>query len=474
MTKKDKVIDIDLSNDYKEVERTITEFLNKEYKEYTFYVLANRALPSLIDGLKTGARKIMHAAFNGGLKNGENKKLLNLSGDTLNLSLYPHGDSSLNGTIITLSQPFKFNCNPLECDGQVGSLRSPKSVSAPRYLYVKLSKFSDLWETDIELTNQIFDEGQYVEPENYLPIIPTVILNRQEGMAPGYKFSTMSYNPNDVINCCIDFIKNKCKDESTNGFVLHPYIREYDNKLWKVNDDGRWVSDGKFSLDLKKDRVEITMFPYDTDFEGFEKHLNKLIEKNRIKDWKNFSEDSNIKYVVQFNKGELSKLGKRKTVNSHICNLFKLTKVVPDDLLWVLDENNKIRHFQTPQQLIEYFVKYRLNIYNDRKSRLVKILDDKYEKNSLLVKFIELVCKGKLKIRNRSKVDIKVDMDMHKLPMYLIGTPMSKVTIEERDELLKENEAIKKELEYIKKTTIQQMYLNDLNELKNKFEKEFK
>lgn len=472
--KKDKVIDIDLSNDYKEVERTISEFLNKEYKEYTFYVLANRALPSLIDGLKTGARKIMHAAFNGGLKNGENKKLLNLSGDTMNLSLYPHGDSSLNGTIITLSQPFKFNCNPLECDGQVGSLRSPKSVSAPRYLYVKLSKFSDLWKTDIELTNQIFDEGQYVEPENYLPIIPTVILNRQEGMAPGYKFSTMSYNPNDVINCCIDFIKNKCKDESTNGFVLHPYIREYDNKLWKVNDDGKWVSDGKFSLDLKKDRVEITMFPYDTDFEGFEKHLNKLIEKNRIKDWKNFSEDSNIKYVVQFNKGELSKLGKRKTVNSHICNLFKLTKVVPDDLLWVLDENNKIRHFQTPQQLIEYFVKYRLNIYNDRKSRLVKILDDKYEKNSLLVKFIELVCKGKLKIRNRSKVDIKVDMDMHKLPMYLIGTPMSKVTIEERDELLKENEAIKKELEYIKKTTIQQMYLNDLNELKNKFEKEFK
>ena len=474
MTKKDKIIDIDLSNNYAEVERTITEFLNKEYKEYTFYVLANRALPSLIDGLKTGARKIMHAAFNGGLKNGENKKLLNLSGDTMNLSLYPHGDSSLNGTIITLSQPFKFNCNPLECDGQVGSLRSPKSVSAPRYLYVKLSKFSDLWKTDIELTNQIFDEGQYVEPENYLPIIPTVILNRQEGMAPGYKFSTMSYNPNDVINCCIDFIKNKCKDESTNGFVLHPYIREYDNKLWKVNDDGKWVSDGKFSLDLKKDRVEITMFPYDTDFEGFEKHLNKLIEKNRIKDWKNFSEDSNIKYVVQFNKGELSKLGKRKTVNSHICNLFKLTKVVPDDLLWVLDENNKIHHFQTPQQLIEYFVKYRLNIYNDRKSRLVKILDDKYEKNSLLVKFIELVCKGKLKIRNRSKVDIKVDMDMHKLPMYLIGTPMSKVTIEERDELLKENEAIKKELEYIKKTTIQQMYLNDLNELKNKFEKEFK
>lgn len=474
MVKKDKIIDVDLSNDYAEVERTITEFLNKEYKEYTFYVLANRALPSLIDGFKTGARKIMHAALNGGLKGGGNKKLLNLSGDTLNLSLYPHGDSSLNGTIITLSQPFKFNCNPLECDGQVGSLRSPKSVSAPRYLYVKLSEFSDLWKTDIELTQQIFDEGQYVEPENYLPIIPTVILNRQEGMAPGYKFSTMSYNPKDVIDACIEFIKKKCKDDTLTDFVLHPYIREYDNKLWKINSEGKWVSDGKFTKDLKRDRVEITMFPYDMDFESFEKYLNKLIEKGKIKDWKNYSEGSDIKYLIQFNKGTLAKLGRKSLIDQHITNMFKLTKVVPDDLLWVLDENSKIRHFQTPHQLIEYFVKFRLNIYNDRKSRLVKILEDKYDKNSLLVKFIELVCKGKLKIRNRSKADIKVDMDGYKLPMYLLSTPMSKVTIEERDELLKENEAIKKELEYIKKTTIQKMYLNDLEELKKKFEKEFK
>lgn len=473
MAKKDKIIDVDLSNNYAEVERTITEFLNKEYKEYTFYVLANRALPSLIDGFKTGARKIMHAAFNGGLKGGGNKKLLNLSGDTLNLSLYPHGDVSLNGTIITLSQPFKFNCNPLECDGQVGSLRSPKSVSAPRYLYVKLSEFSDLWKTDIELTQQIFDEGQYVEPENYLPIIPTVILNRQEGMAPGYKFSTMSYNPNDVIDACIEFINKKCKDDTLNDFVLHPYIREYDNKLWKFEDE-HWVSPGKFTKDLKRDRVEITMFPYDMDFEGFEKYLNKLIEKGKIKDWKNYSEGSDIKYLIQFPKGALAKLGRKSLIDQHICNLFKLRKVVPDDLLWVLDENSKIRHFQTPQQLIEYFVKFRLNIYNDRKSRLVKILEDRYDKNSLLVKFIELVCKGKLKIRNRSKADIKIDMDGYKLPMYLLSTPMSKVTIEERDELLKENEAIKKELEYIRKTTIQKMYLNDLTELRKKYDKIFK
>ena len=124
--------------------------------------------------------------------------------------------------------------------------------------------------------------------------------------------------------------------------------------------------------------------------------------------------------------------------------------------------------------MIDYFVNFRLQKYTDRKKRLVKILEERYKKNSELVRFIELVCKGKLKIRNRSKKDIKVDMTEYKLPMELISTPMSRCTIEERDELLKQNEEIRKELEYIKKTSEKQMYINDLNKLRKELEKDFK
>jgi hypothetical protein len=151
-----------------------------------------------------------------------------------------------------------------------------------------------------------------------------------------------------------------------------------------------------------------------------------------------------------------------------------LIKQLPDDLLWLLDENHKMKNFQNKNEVIEYFTLYRLGIYSERKKKLVKILEERIKKNDELVKFIELVCKGKLKIRNRAKADIKVDMDGYKLPMELISTPMSKVTIEERDELLKQNEAMKKELEYIKNTTEKQMYLNDLNNLKKEIEKDFK
>ena len=452
--------------------RTITSFLDNEYKNYSFYVIANRACPSLIDGFKTGARKIMHASFKGSLKHGDTKKVTNLAGETMNFSLYQHGDSSLNGTIITLSQEFNFNLNPLFVDGQNGSLRSQDAAS-PRYLYVRHSKYTDLWKTDYDLLEYEEEEGQQVEPKYYLPIIPVILAQRQEGMAPGYRFSNMSYNPIDIIDACKECLNSNKKEGKLESFVLHPYIREIKKKNWKM-EEGKWVNYGEFKYDDKKKEISITDLPYDMDFDSFEKLLNKYVEKEEIKDWKNLSSGNDIMYKIDCKRGKLGSSLKGKNLNEHIINKFKLRKVVPDDLLWVIDENKKVRHFLTPNDLIEYFVDFRLKKYSDRKTRLVKILNEKFDKNSELVKFIELVCNGKLKIRNRSKVDIKSDMNSYKLPMDLISTPMSRCTIEERDELLKENESIKKELEYIKKTTEKQMYINDLDTLRKELEKDFK
>ncbi len=458
------------------IDRTISDFLDKEYRGYSNYVVANRACPSLVDGLKTGARKIMHAAMKGSLKNGETKKVTNLAGETMNYSLYQHGDSSLNGTIITLSQEFDFNLNPLFVDGQNGSLRSPEAAS-PRYLYVRHSKYTPIWKMDYDLLEFEEEEGQSVEPKYYLPIIPVILAQRQDGLAPGYRFSNMSYDPIDIIDACKECLTSR-KKEPLADFILHPYIRDIKKKNWKYetdeNNNGHWVNYGEFKWDDKKKEIIIKDLPYDMDFDSFEKLLNKLVEKEEFKDWKNLSSGNSIEYHIDCKKGKWAKTLKGKLINQKIENRFKLRKVVPDDLLWVIDENKKVKHFDSAQDLIEYFVEFRLNKYTDRKKRLVKILSERIKKNDELVLFIELVCKGKLKLRNRSKKDIKVDMDSYKLPMELISTPMSKVTIEERDELLKQNEVMKKELEYIKKTTEKQMYINDLNNLRKEIEKDFK
>ena len=454
--------------------RTITNFLNTEYLNYAFSVLEERAIPSVIDGFKPGARKIMHASLAGTTKDGKLYKLLALSGDAMRVSLYAHGDQSLNGTIVNMCKYFNDNLNPLESDSQVGSLRDPDSAGAPRYLYVKHSKYMDLiYKTDYDLLDFLFEEGQFVEPMAYLPIIPTVLCKNNIGVAVGYSMHNQAYSPIDIIDACKEVISARADKKDKISIQIRPYLRGIKKDNWKY-EDGHWLNYGEWKLNQSKDLMIVTDLPADMSYEDFEKLLIKFKDEDYIKGWKNRSIDGGVNYEITFPKKQLAIEMKRDRSGKRIANKFKLIKQVPDDLLWLLDENHKLKYFQNKNEVVEYFVNYRLGIYTSRKKKLVKILEERIKKNDELVKFIELVCKGKLKIRNRSKKDIKVDMNNYKLPMELISTPMSKVTIEERDELLKQNESMKKELEYIKNTTEKQMYLNDLDNLRKELEKDFK
>ena len=453
----------------KTIHRTITSFLDNEYTEYTKYVLATRALPSVVDGFKTGARKVMHAAFTGSLKDKSEHKLLNLTGDTFNKTYYAHGDMSLNGNIIGLGQHFHDNLNPLHINGQSGSLRDPNAVSAPRYLYVKLNKYADLYKVDYDLLDFVFDEGEYLEPIHYLPIIPVVLTNRAEGMAPGYKFSTMSYNPIDIIKACKEYLSTgKIKTQ------IRPYIPTVKSTNWSWDKTNKcWINVGEWKYMKTKDIMSITDLPYDIDFDTFEKMLNKYAESGYIKDWKNFSQGTSIHYDIHFAKGALTKEIGRASVDTKLPNKFKLIKKMPDDLLWVLDENGKVKHFDTVNDLIIYFVDYRLKKYDNRKDRLVKVLNERLKQNSDMCKFIELVITGKVEIRNKKRADIKDALKPYNLPDTLLITPMSKLTKEEYDELLKQNEDIKKELQYVIDTTTRDMYLNDLASLNKTLKDDF-
>lgn len=454
--------------------RTITNFLNTEYLNYAFSVLEERAIPSVIDGFKPGARKIMHASLAGTTKDGKLYKLLALSGDAMRVSLYAHGDASLNDTIVRMCRTFTDNLNPLESDSQVGSLRDPDSAGAPRYLYVKHSKYMDLiYKTDYDLLDFVFEEGQYVEPMTYLPIIPTVLCKNNIGVAVGYSMHNQAYDPIDIIEACKEVLNARIDKKDKIKTVVRPYLKGIKKENWRF-EEGIWFNYGEWKLNQSKDLMIVTDLPADVSYEDFEKLLYKYKDEDYIKDWKNKSTDGGVNYEIFFPKKQLAIEMKKDRSGKRIANKFKLIKQLPDDLLWLLDENHKLKNFQNKNEVIEYFTLYRLSIYTERKKKLVKILEERIKKNDELVKFIELVCKGKLKIRNRAKADIKVDMDGYKLPIELISTPMSKVTIEERDELLKQNEAMKKELEYIKNTTEKQMYLNDLNNLRKEIEKDFK
>lgn len=450
--------------------KTITEYVNNDYRAYTHYVLETRALPSIWDGFKTGARKILHSAFKGNMKNGGEIKMLNLVGDVYNYTLYMHGDASLNGTIFTESAEFADNLHPLIITGQHGSLRDPKAVSAPRYLYVKLSKYSKLYKVDEDLLEYVFDEGQVLEPTHYLPIIPLCLTSRAEGMAPGYKFTSFSYHPIDLIDACKEVL-NEGKITKTN---IRPYVRGISQDKFKYDTEAkRWVNVGEWYADYKNDIFQIKDLPFNMGYNDIEKKLNAMVEKGTIRDWKTYSHDDIIDYRLIFPKNMLSKefaVGKQdKLIKS-----LGLQSYTTKDILTVLDENKKIKLFDTKEDLIEYFVKLRLSKYTDRKTKMVSVLEDKLASNEELCKFIELVNNGTIVVSNRKTKDVKEDLKKHNISDRVLQIAISKLTDEEKNELLAKNAEMKKEIEYIKATSEKDMYINDLNTLRKELLNDFK
>ena len=457
-----------LANTTRYKKRDITDFLSNEYKEYAKYVIATRCCPGM-DGLKVGARKVMHAAFSGAMKNGQKVKMLNLIGDVYSYTKFMHGDSGLTSSIFTKSAEFSDNLNPLEIDGQHGHLRSPKAQSAPRYLSIKLSKYAKILKEDYNLLEYVFDEGEYLEPTVYLPIIPLVLTSAQIGLAPGYKFqTTVGYNPLNVIDACIEQLKiGKIKTK------LKPYVRGCRTDSFSYNEKTkRWISRGLYTTDLRNDIVKITDLPFNVTFKDFEENLNNLLDAGTIREWKNFTQGDALDYRVAFPKTKLTQLTKESNIDS-LEKMLLIYTVLELNILNILDESGKLVHYNDEYELIVHFVTWRLSKYAQRKDRLVDVLNKKFKENDEICQFIDLVNSGKIKIQNRKKSDIKKDLDVYKLPDSVLNVEISKLTDEDKAELRKKNEEIHKELEYIKATDIRDMYLDDLKKLRKDLSGDF-
>ncbi len=224
-------------------QKTITDFLSNEYKEFSLYVIENRAIPSVIDGFKPSHRKIIHVS-NQIWKTGSEKtlKVFQLAGKVASDCFYHHGNQSLEAAIITMAQKFKNNMPLLEEDGQFGSLRSPEP-GAPRYIGTKLNKNFRLLYKDFELLNYKEEEGEEIEPRFFLPIIPTILLNGSSGIAVGFSSNILNRNPIDIITSCENLIKNKkiSKVDPYNPYFHGTYTQDPENQK-------RWIIRGKFSI----------------------------------------------------------------------------------------------------------------------------------------------------------------------------------------------------------------------------------
>ena len=443
---------------------TISNFLSKEYKEYSYYTIENRAIPSVIDGLKPVHRKIVYVC-NDIWKTGNEKdlKVFQLSGAVANKAYYHHGDASLSSAIINMAQSFKNSLPLLEEHGQFGSLRSPES-GAPRYIGTKLSKNFRLIYKDFDLLTSKEEEGEIIEPNYFLPIIPTVLLNGSSGIAVGFKTNILNRDPNDLIDTCTHLLKGKEIN------VTKPYIKDFKGEF--INDPEnhkRWIIRGKFEIS-NTTTVKITELPPSMTFEDYEKLLDKLVDNKIIVSYEDHC-DKNIDYTIKFTREDLSKLDSDK--------LIKILKLEESDteIFITLDEYGKIKIFETDKEIVEYFVDFRLGYYIKRKEFLLDKLKHDLKVLMNRGKFIKAILDNKIDIKNKSKDSIIEDIQNMKIDIiddsydYLLRMPLWSLTSELFEKLKADFTAKKQEIIELEKVEPKTWYLDDLKELKIKINK---
>lgn len=371
-------------------------------------------------------------------------------------------NSSLNGAIIGMAQTFKNSLPLFDGIGQFGSLRSPEAGAA-RYVSVKLnSNFRNLYK-DFELLKFKVEEDIEIEPDWFLPIIPTVLLNGTSGIAVGFATNILNRNPIDIIDACLSELDGKKFKEPL------PWWKEFSGDIIKLDTGSSSFNfKGKYEIQ-NTTTVKVHELPPSLTYQKYESHLNSLQEKGHISYYDDNCKGSKLEYIIKFSRNDLTDRIKKDNLEW----LLKLNEAETENIT-CLNEHNKIIKFETATELIKYFVKFRLSFYDKRKKYLLDELDKDHLTLSNRAKFIKLVIDGKLKINNRPKSDIVLDIEKFGLQKvndaydYLLTMPIYSLTKERYDALLNELQINRAKWDAINKIAPIDMYKEDLQELKKK------
>ena len=201
-----------LTLDFADAERLpLKDYTEKAYLDYSMYVILDRALPHIGDGLKPVQRRIIYAMSELGLSAAAKyKKSARTVGDVLG-KFHPHGDSACYEAMVLMAQPFSYRYPFVDGQGNWGSPDDPKSFAAMRYTESRLSRYAQLLLSELDqgtadwLPN--FD-GTLEEPKMLPARLPNVLLNGATGIAVGMATDILPHNLREVAAACVHLLEN--------------------------------------------------------------------------------------------------------------------------------------------------------------------------------------------------------------------------------------------------------------------------
>ncbi|UOG17425.1 DNA topoisomerase IV subunit A [Acinetobacter sp. PK01] len=252
--------------------RSVAEFTERAYLNYAMYVIMDRALPHISDGLKPVQRRIVYAMSELGLKpSGKPKKSARTVGDVLG-KYHPHGDSACYEAMVLMAQPFSYRYPFIEGQGNWGSPDDPKSFAAMRYTEAKLSQYSEVLLAELGQGTcdwQDNFDGSMKEPVNLPARVPNILLNGTTGIAVGMATDIPPHNLREVVKGTIALIRNpNLSDEKVAEYIPAPdlptkaEIITPPSELLKIQTTGRGSYRMRSVYSIEKNEIVITDLPY--------------------------------------------------------------------------------------------------------------------------------------------------------------------------------------------------------------------
>ena len=453
---------------------TYEDFMTREMKHFSIYD-NQRSIANGMDGLKISLRKILFAAFKkGGLKT--EIKVAQFSGYVSGHSGYHHGEASLNAAIIGMAQNFvgSNNINLFEPNGQYGTrLCGGRDSASERYIFTQLNAITRLIyrAEDDAVLEYLDDDGQLVEPTFYAPIVPMILINGTKGIGTGFSTDIMCHNPLQII----DHIRNMLLQKpETEWGPIEPYYRGFKGSITALP-LGKFLVKGLYTVDAAKKQVRVTELPVGHWTEDFKKHLETLIESGAIKDYVDMSTDTVVDFTIAFPATASLDAGA-------IEKLLKLCTTESTSNMHLFDSHDQLKKYGNVRDIVRDYYATRLELYGKRKTHQLAAMTAELRVLSNKARYIQELLDGSIDLRRkrgdelvtmlRSKGydTITTENDQHY--KYLLKLPMDSVSEENVQKLLKEKG--QKELYHaaLESTSIEQLWLADLAELRAEYVKQ--
>jgi DNA topoisomerase-2 len=464
------------------------DFIEKELIHFSFSDNW-RSIPSVIDGLKPSQRKVLYGCFHRFQSHTQESKLVQLAGYIAEKSAYHHGEASLHSTLINMAQSFvgSNNLPIIEGVGQFGTrFKGGQDHASPRYIFAKLSPLARkiFCKDDDDLLQYLEEDGILVEPKWFLPIIPFILVNGCQGIGTGWSTKIPAYNPLDLI----DAVEEKLVSGQVKKKLI-PWYRGFKGSITpmlgnKEHASLDFMSSG-IAKRINKTTIEVTELPIEKWTEDYKEYLHKLIENGDIKGFKEFHGTEDVRFIITAPKATLDKMESDGLVQS-----MKLNASINISNMHAFSQDDCIKRFVSPEQMLEEYFPVRLDAYEQRKNKLMQKLHQDAMITENRSRFVEEIVSGRLDLYSISSTsDDAIAAEMNRRGFicfskihgmasgdsgqrdfgYLLNMPLHSLSSHQVQSLRKQLEESRAKLQNLSRTTSSSLWSADLDLLRQAY-----